>query len=173
MSEWSGKFRSAYTNKFARYVRDILKNTSRSVDQVTIQPNGQWELHNKANTSNLNGVASTSDDDDDDLIEITKSGDSVRMGAPRIFGTPINGPLSQYREQSSSSTGPTSPAVRTLVTAATSAKRPISAVIDLTSSGDEDEEPIDRAPKRQFSNNHFLPGGPAYRPAPSANTYRD
>ena len=129
-------------NRASRYVKDILRNTSRSVDQVTIQPNGVWELHNKPNnTSRLNGVAS---DDDDDLIEITKSGDSVKMGTPRAngaeTGTPISG-QSQSREPSSS-VAPRS---------SLSLKRPPPVMIDLTSSGDEDDEPYQPPAKRQMS----------------------
>ncbi|KAE9374368.1 MIZ zinc finger protein [Stipitochalara longipes BDJ] len=122
------------------YVNSILKGTSKSVDQVIIQPDAKWELNNKrdqpASNSRSNGVAS---DSDDDIVEITKSGDSVRMGAPAASKTPIGGP-SQSRESSGAPKNPGS----------TSSKRPISAVIDLTSSGDEDEEPL-RAPKRQFN----------------------
>lgn len=142
------------------YVRDILKNTSKSVDQVTIQPDGKWELHVRPEpTSKTNGVASS--DDDDDLVEITKTGDSIRMSTPRIFGTPVAGALPSTREASSSSVAPRSQG-------STSGKRPIAAVIDLTSSGDEDDEPIARQPKRQYINsttNGFVASSvPVYRP---------
>jgi len=148
---------------YVRYVKDILKNTSKSVDQVTIQPDGRWNFNKKPELPKLSGVASTSDDDDD-LIEITKSGDAVRMGLPRTFATPVSGHSSQAREQSSSSVPP-----RAAPT--TGGKRPISAVIDLTSSGDE-EEPVDRAPKRQVSGINFNPSAPPYQPPPGANNYR-
>lgn len=131
---------------------------------MTIQPNGQWELHKKPDPTKKNGVASASDDDED-LVEVTKSGESVRMGVPRAYGTPIQGQPSQYREQSSSSVATSAPRG----TMTTNGKRPISAVIDLTSSGDEDE-PLDRAPKRQFSG--FNPNAPPYRPATGADSYR-
>jgi E3 SUMO-protein ligase PIAS1 len=132
---------------------------------VTIQPDAKWELNNKkdqpTSNSRTNGVAS---DSDDDIVEITKSGDSVRMGAPAAFKTPI-GASAQSRESS----GPPRNS------GSTSNKRPIAAVIDLTSSGDEDEEPI-RAPKRQFNpstntNGFSLPTTPFSRPAPPANGY--
>ncbi|KAE8450116.1 hypothetical protein EG329_006897 [Mollisiaceae sp. DMI_Dod_QoI] len=148
------------------YVKNILKNTSRSVDQVTIQPDGKWELHTRkepANSSRSNGVAS---DSDDDLIEITKSGDSIRMTAPRSFKTPVS-MQSQHSREPSTSSGP----ARDPNTGSTSSKRPISAVIDLTSSGDEDEEPVARAPKRPMTVNAFgTPSNvPVYRPAPPVN----
>lgn len=139
-----------------RYVRNILKSTSKSVDQVTIQPDGKWELNDKKKENQppprTSGVAS---DSDDDLIEITKSGDSVRMGAPQPSKF-TNGTSSyQSREQSSARES----------TGSTSSKRPIAAVIDLTSSGDEDEEPLARQPKRQFNGYGTPASAPVFRPA--------
>jgi E3 SUMO-protein ligase PIAS1 len=140
-----------------RYVKDILKNTSRSVDQVTIQPDGRWELHTKREpTTKSSGFASS---DDDDLVEITQSGDSWRMGTPRSYSTPLGGPPQRVREQS-----PPSAAQRS--SGSISGKRPIAAVIDLTSSGDEDDEPLLPAPKRQFSG-YAEPNLTVYRPAPT------
>ena len=152
-------------NNFARYVKDILKNTSKSVDQVTIQPSGKWELHVRLEpASKLNGVASS--DDDDDIVEITKTGDSIRMSTPRTYGTPAGASAPSIREASSSSAAPRSQG-------STSGKRPIAAVIDLTSSGDEDEEPLARQPKRQYTGsgttNGYITANPAYRPNPSAS----
>jgi E3 SUMO-protein ligase PIAS1 len=155
----------SYTaNRLIRYVKDILKNTSRSVDQVTVEPDGKWELYAKSEpTSKTNGVASRlSSDDDDDLVEITKSGDSIRMSTPRRNGTPAVAALPpSMREASAASTS----ASRSLPP--TTAKRP-APVIDLTSSGDEDDEPIARQPKRQFTNNsaNGFASTPAYRPGP-------
>jgi E3 SUMO-protein ligase PIAS1 len=101
----------------------------------------------------MNGVAS---DSDDDIVEITKSGNSVKMGAPFSYKPPL-GTASQSRESS----GPP----KNL--GSTSGKRPISAVIDLTSSGDEDDEPLVRAPKRQFvANGYGMSSAPVQRPAP-------
>jgi E3 SUMO-protein ligase PIAS1 len=137
-----------------RYVRDILKNTPKSVDQVTVQPDGKWELHTRKENqpiSKQNGFAS--DSDDSDIVEITKSGDSVRMSTHRASQTPVLGQLSRSSSIAARPSG------------STSGKRP-AAVIDLTSSGDEDEEPLARAPKRQQTNG-FLPiSVPAYRPGP-------
>jgi E3 SUMO-protein ligase PIAS1 len=144
------------TDRFARYVKDILQSTSRSVDQVTIQPDGKWELHSRAEQpSKSNGFAS--DDDDDDLIEVTKSGDSVRTSTPRTNGTPTGGPPQRPAESSFSGVPRSS--------GSTSGKRPISAVIDLTSSGDEDDEPLARSAKRQYSS-YGQPSLASYRPAP-------
>ena len=119
-------------------------------------------------TSKLNGVASS--DDDDDLVEITKSGDSIRMGTPRAYGIPADGTTPSTHEALSSLTAPRSTGTG-MGTGTTSAKRPITAVIDLTSSGDEDDEPLARQPKRQYTNggtNGFAAAStPAYRPGPS------
>ncbi|CZR58962.1 related to E3 SUMO-protein ligase pli1 [Phialocephala subalpina] len=112
------------------------------------------------NPSRSSGVAS---DSDDDLIEITKSGDSIRMSAPRSFKTPVSMASQQSREPSASSGPPRDPPN----TGSTSSKRTISAVIDLTSSGDEDDEPIARPPKRPMTNGYGTPSNvPTYRPAP-------
>jgi E3 SUMO-protein ligase PIAS1 len=143
-----------------RYVRDILKDTSKSVDQVTIHPDGKWELYVRPEpTSKIKGVASS--DDDDDLVEITMSGDSIQMSTSRTYGTPTTAAVLSTRETPSSSVAPRSQG-------STSGKRPIAAVIDLTSSGDEDDEPIARQPKRQYTNssiNSFAASStPVYRP---------
>lgn len=132
-------------------MRNILNSTSRSVDQVTIQPDAKWELHTRkepVNPSRSNGVGS--DSDDDDLIEITKEGSSIKMGAPRSNNTPVPSRLSgtpstmlgQPSEPNSGSTK--------------SGKRPASAVIDLTSSGDEDDEPLAKRPMNGYGTK---PGG--------------
>ena len=150
-----------------RYVKDILKTVPKSVDQVTVQPNGKWDANAKkaaALSSRSNGF---SDDSDDDLVEITKSGDSVRMGTPQVFKTPAASLAGRSREPSSSSTA---------ARGAMNGKRTINAVIDLTSSGDEDEEPTAPPAKRANTNvNGFgtipsLPSG--YRPPPpNSNGY--
>jgi len=138
------------------YVKDILKNTSRSVDQVTIEPDGRWSQHAKPERSSFSNGASFGSDDDD-LIEVTDSRvTALKNSTPIVLRTP---PAPSSQEQSASSALPRSAA------SATSGKRPISAVIDLTSSGDEDEEPITRAPKRHFSG-YGTPSNMSYRPAP-------
>ena len=83
------------------------------------------------------------------------------MGTPRPYGTPAGAHLQVSREASTAS----SAALRGA--GSKSSKRPIQEVIDLTSSGDEDEEPVDRAPKRQFSSHGLSIAPPVYRgPAP-------
>lgn len=127
-----------------RYVLDILKSTPKSVDQVTIEPNGKW-LQTSGNDPSpprtSNGRASS--DGDDDLVEIN---DMPRVASvktettrePGLMRTPPTSSTS--REQSTSSALPP----------LSNNKRPASQVVDLTLSSDEDEEPP-RAAKRQAS----------------------
>ncbi|TVY28646.1 E3 SUMO-protein ligase [Lachnellula hyalina] len=137
------------------YVKSILKSTSRSVDQVTIQPDGKWELNTRKEPNSRNSGVASASDDDDDLVEITKSGDSVKMGTPRAYGTPLG-------SVTNGSAPPSGPPKTT--SSSSSTKRSISAVIDLTSSGDEDDEPLARPqPKRQQTSGH-TPMPPVYRP---------
>ena len=158
-------YRNRFTNHFARYVKDILKKTPTSVDQVTVQPNGKWDVNARKATASHSGPSGFSDDSDDDLVEVTKSGDSVRMGTPQVFKTPAISLAGGSREHSLS--GARVP---------TSGKRTISAVIDLTSSGDEDDN-IAPPPKRtNTSMNGFgtipsMPNGSAYLPSPHSNGY--
>lgn len=121
---------------------------------MTIQPDGKWELHVKTEPSRKsNGFASS---DDDDLIEITELGETVKNSTPRSLGTPLGGPPQKNPAPSSAPRG----------LGSTSAKRPIAMVIDLTSSGDEDDQPLVRAPKRQYSSS-FADSPTVFRPAPT------
>ena len=122
-----------------QYVDDILRSTSKSVEQVIIEPNGQWhrvsEGRTTPDTEKRNGP---SDDDDDELVEIK---DLPRVAAMKAAGgsaTSLRTPPTSSREQSTSSAVPPS----------TSAKRPIGQVVDLTLSSDDEDQPP-RAPKRQ------------------------
>lgn len=128
-------------------MKNILNNTSKAVDQVTIQPDGKWELHIRkepVNPSRSNGVGS---DSDDDLIEITKEGSSIRMSAPRSNYTPSSVPPRLSATPSTMLSQPSDPNSGS----AKSGKRPASAVIDLTSSGDEDDEPLAKRPMNGYS----------------------
>ncbi|KFZ03405.1 hypothetical protein V502_10976 [Pseudogymnoascus sp. VKM F-4520 (FW-2644)] len=136
------------------YVRDIITNTPRSVDQVTIEPDGKWSTNTRT-PSPSKGNQDFDIEGDDDIIEIKDS----KFLSLRNQSTP----------GTSASTPPTSLYSREPSTAMSaprpSNKRPASSVIDLTLS-DEDEEPISRAPKRQstaaFASNqvpHFATPG--------------
>lgn len=156
-------------NNAGSYVKDILKSTSRSADQVIIEPNGTWKSHEKPKSepqsNGRQGMSFADDDDDDDLVEVTKTGQAARLDTPLSYRTPNSAPMVHSREQSTLSSGPAAKG-------SSSGKRPISAVIDLTSSGDEDDEPLARAAKRQF-NGYSTPSNalPAYRPGQPTNGY--
>ncbi|OBT67241.1 hypothetical protein VE03_02694 [Pseudogymnoascus sp. 23342-1-I1] len=119
------------------YVRDIITSTPRSIDQVTIEPDGKWSTNTRT-PSPSKGNQDFDTEGDDDIIEIKDS----KFLSIRNHSTP----------GTSASTPPTSLYSREPSTAMSaprpSNKRPASSVIDLTLS-DEDEEPISRAPKRQ------------------------
>ncbi len=126
-----------------RYVNDILKATPKSVDQVTIEPNGTWSQNTKPASPKRPNGAAHGDSDDDDLVEIkdtrVASFKNEAISTPSAFArTP---PLS-HREPSATSA----------TSRASTGKRPIEQVIDLTFSDNDDEEPT-RAPKRQTVQN--------------------
>jgi E3 SUMO-protein ligase PIAS1 len=137
-------------------VKNILKSTSRSIDQVVVQPDGKWDANAKKEVKSNHRSTGFSDDSDDDLVEVTRSGDSIRLSTPRTVGTPVGSFPGRPRDVSSSSSLPQ-------MNGSVSGKRTISAVIDLTSSGDEDEEPLAPTPKRANVNGFgSYPSGPAW-----------
>jgi len=120
------------------YVKDILAKTSKSQEQVTIEPDGQWHVNSGAEEAVVdeghNHEPSYIDDDDDALIvSFAASGRNLatpnRLAAQRV-ATPLTG---GSREGSSM---PRS-----------GSKRPIAEVIDLTLS--DDDEPAPPPAKRQ------------------------
>ena len=122
-----------------QYVDDILKSTPKSVDQVTIEPNGKWSMNPVVKPSRRPHDGRTSSDDEEDLVEIQEPSRvaSIKYENNHEPGTPWSPPISS-REPSTSS-GP-------LTTS--NNKRSASQIVDLTLSSDEDEEPI-QIPKRQ------------------------
>ncbi|MCJ1227734.1 SUMO ligase siz1 [Toensbergia leucococca] len=126
-----------------QYVNDILNSTPRSVEQVTIEPNGQWFQTSQADKSSRRNNDRSDCDEDEDLVEIK---DIPRIAAVKAeSASDLDSlawtPPASSREQSTLSAAPR-PA---------SGKRPIGQIIDLTFSSDEDEPP--RAPKRQIASN--------------------
>jgi E3 SUMO-protein ligase PIAS1 len=123
-------------------VQNILSTTSRSVEQVTIEPDGRWSQHSKASSPNNNNTSFGSDDEE--LIEIKDS----RVSALKTASTPVpyvgstRTPPMSSREASASAAS---------THASTSSKRPASQIIDLTLSDDDDDLPVSRPPKRQFT----------------------
>ena len=113
----------------SRYINNILRETPTSVDQVIIEPNGEFHTAD-TNASPKHNGEQESGEEDEDLLEISKM--------PRISAT---------SREVSSMIPPGSSREHSAVTTTSSAKRPIGQVIDLTFSSDEDEPP--RPPKKR------------------------
>lgn len=117
-----------------RYFLDILDNTPKSVESVTIDVDGRWSVAVEASNSPM---PDTDDeyDDHDDIIEISDSRVSRIKG--EITPSSVSPIARSSREPSSIPRG------------SISNKRPISQVIDLTLSDDDDDDP--RPAKRMSS----------------------
>lgn len=100
------------------YVQAILDSTPKSVDSVIVDPDGNWSVASQRSPSADLGPNS---DNDEDVIEIQDSRPVRKFDTPSQAGTPNNRGISQDTTNRSSS------------------KRPISQVIDLTLSDDDDE----------------------------------
>ena len=117
---------------FDEYVDEILHTTSTNIDQVTIEPTGQWSTTIKAEGPNTPDTPGT----DDDFVEIIKPDVKPIIAAtPLIPGlTATQTPPVSSREDSVTSS------------ARKAAKRPATEVIDLTFSDDE-EPPEAKQPR--------------------------
>ncbi|GAB0143708.1 hypothetical protein EsHS_00004216 [Epichloe bromicola] len=133
-----------------RYVRDILTNTSKDLETVTIEPDGRWLTKMTPDDSQQSpNIAAFADDDDLEISEISVVSGRLETPKPPKTHTPIIGtPASVGRDSTAS-------APRGAGTYST--KRPAAAVIDLTLSSDDDE----------------LAQRPQKRQNMSANSYRD
>lgn len=124
------------------YVKAILEKTPKSLETVTIEPNGKWSSkppNEDSSPSRPRGAALEDDEDDElEVSEIIIGG--RRLETPRKLSHYTDTPSSGGRDHSS-----------TAPRGSHSAKRPAPAVIDLTLSSD-DEEPIQRPSKRQHTN---------------------
>jgi len=125
-----------------KYVANILESTSPAVEQVTIEPNGEWSNpadHNESRRTR--GDSSNTEEEDDDLVEIQDG----RVLSLKQEPLPIHLALQRTpsllpREASAISLGPRQ----------STNKRPASVVIDLTGSDDEGTPP--RSSKRLSCN---------------------
>ncbi|KAK0629857.1 PINIT domain-containing protein [Bombardia bombarda] len=133
------------------YVREILVETPDSVEQVTIEPDGKWAAPGTQKSSRKEQSYEPSYlDDDDFVVSETLSRASYgtthcetpsRMAAPSTFlGTPTN---SSSRDSSA------------MPRSATSNKRPLPEVIDLTFSDDDDEEPARPVKRPNYGSNGY------------------
>lgn len=121
-----------------RYVLDILTNTPKDLEQVTIEPDGKWSTPTpQSETRRQSSQHEASLLDDDDLI--LGQVNSRTTSTPIRSGYSYNTPAQDSREASS------------MPRSGTSSKRPAAEVIDLTLSDDEDNPP--RPTKRQNTSN--------------------
>lgn len=124
------------------------------MDQVTIEPNGQWKLPEP--TSDSKARQDTGREYQTDVEDFVISEVNIIGGRSHAdFDTPGRS-VQSVRSHSVGTPGTTvSGENSTLTRGSTSSKRPIAQVIDLTLSSDEDDEPIARPTKRQA----FAPNG--------------
>ena len=113
------------------------------MEQVTIEPDGNWSQITQKETPGRTNDAQSSDDEDDDLVEIHNM---PRLNAIKdeAFPTPTSmarTPPYSSREQSLGSGAPRP----------NSNKRPFAQVIDLTFSSDDEEGQPPKVAKRQHT----------------------
>lgn len=53
-----------------QYVEEILKSTPCNIEQVTIEPDGQWHTNSSEERARQTNPTPNSDDDDDDVVEL-------------------------------------------------------------------------------------------------------
>lgn len=140
-----------------RYVEDILVSTPPDIEQVTVEPNGDWHPVGIEQTGQRS--SSTDDDEDEDLVEVREPSriPSIRQNSLTQSNSHLRTPpvSASSREQSTSSAQ----------AASTGSKRPAAQTIDLTLSSD-DEEP--RPPPKRHVTSHPLatPIPDVHRPIP-------
>lgn len=162
-----------------KYFEEILNTTSKSIEQVTIEPNGQWSVEQededkgKSNQAKGEARAAWDDDFDDDVVEVLDD-DSPKARTNGVkhehnIASPMGPPGLSFH------TPPLSSREASVARSHTSTQRPsggnkrsASAVIDLTLD-DEDEEQPPRPAKRQTIGNPL--GGPtsSYNTPPSVS----
>lgn len=116
-----------------RYVKDILTNTPQSVEQVTIEPDGKWQLPTPRSERKTKPEPDTSflvDVDDDDLVIGQYSSRQSNTATPSRAAYSYSTPAQGSSREGTSSMPPRS---------ATSNKRPATEVVDLTLSDDDDD----------------------------------
>ena len=158
------------------YVQDILKRFPRSIDQVTIEPDGtvkSGDLKEKVATPTPSTSSQQTpvpwyrrDYDDDDIIEIDVGRRDQRQSDYCSLPTPVSGVPKSSSQSRQPSAGVSTPSVG-------STKRKQPEVVDLTlSSDDEDGEPPRRPIKRQSTGglgSSFNSSLPSLGPKPQEN----
>lgn len=146
-------------------MKEILDQTPKSLETVTIDPHGSWSIKASseeadAGCNDASGDAYDDDDDDDlEISEVTPIHGGRRLETPKMPTPNITTPVSIASSTAQGTPIATSAAPRGI--ASTSAKRPAAQVIDLTLSSDEDDdEPIQRPAKRQNTGTMSSTPGP-------------
>ncbi|KAI1368510.1 hypothetical protein F5Y08DRAFT_296007 [Xylaria arbuscula] len=132
------------------YVKDILANTADTMEQVTIEPDGQWSTKSTESVPRKSRPSNSraSIDVDDDISVLTDNYSNGHGGTPHPYATPVRTfvggetPASSSREQSS--------------VPKSGGKRPAPEVIDLTLDSDEDDAPLFRAPKKMRTSSYDM-----------------
>ncbi|CAI4211446.1 unnamed protein product [Parascedosporium putredinis] len=116
------------------YVLDILSRTPRDLEQVTLEPDGQWRIPGTEGSTPRKGVSASFDIIEDLEISIPNGARTMKNSAtPNRSIAPSIGTPSMVDSRESTAPRPSG---------GTSTKRPAPAVIDLTlSSDDEDAAP--------------------------------
>ncbi|ROV98995.1 hypothetical protein VSDG_03796 [Cytospora chrysosperma] len=131
------------------YVKDILDNTSRSVEKVDIEPNGQWKAHGEVEDDvKPEPQHEAYDLDDDDLVEVSLVGNRGTNTPNTLAPTP-NTPTPGAATSREGSSMPRS----------ANNKRSHAEVIDLTLS-DDDEPPQPPSKRLQYRTGSAYP--PSY-----------
>ncbi|MCJ1353067.1 MAG: SUMO ligase siz1 [Icmadophila ericetorum] len=127
-----------------QYVDDILKFTPRSIEQVTVEPDGKWlQVSPSDNLVKNNGHGGDYSSGEEELIEIHDKSRPTMIKDENLL-TPASmtrTPPYSSREHSLGSTAPRP----------SNGKRTINQVIDLTASDDEEQQPV-RAKRPTISN---------------------
>ncbi|KAM0334097.1 hypothetical protein ACHAQA_001117 [Verticillium albo-atrum] len=118
------------------YVKDILANTSKDLEQVTIEPDAQWRVQSTTEDhAPYRGSQSAALDDDDDDLEISE----ISMVGARKFETPSR----SVQSTATPTTRDSSSMPRGL--GSVSGKRPApQEIVDLTLDSDDDDAPPPR-----------------------------
>ena len=125
-----------------RYVTEIIKGTPESVEQVTIEPNGHWVLPGAPKKANpVSRDAGYLEEDDFYIAEMFITPNQHRSTPTRGQGGSVTSAATAYLDTPSNSASRDSSAIPK---SATSNKRTMSEVIDLTLSDDDEPPPSKR-----------------------------
>ncbi|KAK3333888.1 PINIT domain-containing protein [Cercophora scortea] len=128
------------------YVREILVETSESVEQVTIEPDGKWAAPGMQRAAKSESHEASFLDDEDFVISEYPRSRNQSNGTPARAGTVaglIGTPTTNSRDSSA------------MPRSATSNKRTLPEVIDLTFSDDDDEPPARPMKRQNYGSNGY------------------